>query len=188
MDPASCPEANKIVNAKRFFTKEDDALSRNWREHKLEKLNIWCSPPYTNNTRGENLLNRFASKFFEDGVLSGGKCFLLCPFSDKAEHFRQLTPFTSCIYIYSKEGKPLKFGRPEGVPKGKNRIRETLALYCFNIPYQNINAYLVQMHGGFVYQVKPAWDIGVPDYHKEMANDLDSITIKTPVGVKTALQ
>ena len=175
-DPASCPEANKIVKAKRFFTKEDDALSRNWREHKLEKLNIWCNPPYTNNTRGENILNRFASRFLANALF--GKSFFLCPFSDKADHFRLLNPFATCIYVYSMEGEPLKLRRPEGVPKGKDRIRETLALYCFNVPYQSINFCLAQQYGGFVYQVKPAWDIGVPDYHKEMANDLDSITIK----------
>ena len=186
LDPASCPEANEIVNAKRIFTKEDDALSRPWREHESEKINVWCNPPYTNNTRGENLLNRFATKFLEEGVLSRGKCFFLCPFSDKAEHFRELNPFASCIYVCSREGKPLKFRRPECVPKGKDRIRETLALYCFGVSYQSVNFCLVQQYGGFVYQVKPAWDIGVPDYPKQMANDpdsMDSITIPAPVGV-----
>jgi len=40
LDPASCFEANKIVRAKRFFTKEDDGLKYEWRG------NVWLNWPF----------------------------------------------------------------------------------------------------------------------------------------------
>lgn len=40
LDPASCPIAQKNVQAKRFFTKEDDGLTKPWRGK------VWLNPPY----------------------------------------------------------------------------------------------------------------------------------------------
>lgn len=31
LDPASCTQANQLVKAKRYFTKEDDGLSKDWK-------------------------------------------------------------------------------------------------------------------------------------------------------------
>lgn len=42
-DPYSCEEANKYVNARRYYTAEDDGLTRRW--PKAER--VWCNPPYT---------------------------------------------------------------------------------------------------------------------------------------------
>lgn len=39
LDPASCAEANKIVRAERFFTKEQDGLSLEWSGR------VWLNPP-----------------------------------------------------------------------------------------------------------------------------------------------
>ena len=41
IDPASCLEANKTVQAKFFFTKENDGLKQPWTGK------IWLNPPYT---------------------------------------------------------------------------------------------------------------------------------------------
>lgn len=41
LDPASCEEANKVVKADKFWTKEDDGLSKDWRGHET----IFVNPP-----------------------------------------------------------------------------------------------------------------------------------------------
>lgn len=42
LDPASCAEANQIVQANRFFTKEQDGLKQSW-----DAENIFLNPPYS---------------------------------------------------------------------------------------------------------------------------------------------
>jgi phage N-6-adenine-methyltransferase len=41
LDPATCAAAQEVVQAKVFFTKEDDGLAREWRGR------IWLNPPYS---------------------------------------------------------------------------------------------------------------------------------------------
>ena len=142
LDPASCPEANKTVNAKRFFTKEDDALSRPWREDKKQRLDIWCNPPYENG-RQNPLLNKFVLKFCKNAMQ--GKSFILCPYSPNSYHFKLLHSF--CPVVYLSSSKPLWFGRPHGMKA--ERIPFVLALYCFNVTEASVFEHLAQPYGGY---------------------------------------
>jgi len=51
LDPASCEVANRVVQAERYFTAEDNGLEKEWRG------NIWMNPPYA----GE-LIPKFCDK------------------------------------------------------------------------------------------------------------------------------
>lgn len=51
LDPASSAEAQKFVKAKRYFTVEDDGLSKPW------KGRIWLNPPY-----GSGVIDKFTDK------------------------------------------------------------------------------------------------------------------------------
>lgn len=54
LDPASSELANKVVQAKKIYTAEDDGLIQDWYG------NIWLNPPYA-----KDLLPKFADKFAE---------------------------------------------------------------------------------------------------------------------------
>ena len=53
LDPASCLEANKQVNAKKYFTIEDDALEQSW-----DCKTLYMNPPYSNGN-----ITKFTNKF-----------------------------------------------------------------------------------------------------------------------------
>ena len=57
LDPASSDEANAVVRAEKFYTAEDDGLSREWHGR------VWMNPPYT---RG--LVGRFTDRLIEERI------------------------------------------------------------------------------------------------------------------------
>jgi phage N-6-adenine-methyltransferase len=54
LDPASSEMANAVVNATKFFTKEDDGLSQPWHGR------VWMNPPYG------RLAGKFVAKLIEE--------------------------------------------------------------------------------------------------------------------------
>jgi phage N-6-adenine-methyltransferase len=59
LDPASCDEANEVIKAGAYYTKDDDGLSKDWHG------NVWCNPPYS-----RDLMPAFVEKL-KDSYASG---------------------------------------------------------------------------------------------------------------------
>jgi ParB family chromosome partitioning protein len=47
LDPASCEKANELVQAKKFYSKDEDGLKQKWTG------NIWLNPPYARGLIGQ---------------------------------------------------------------------------------------------------------------------------------------
>ena len=86
LDPASCERANRTVEAKKYFTKDDDGLKQDWKLYKT----VFTNPPY----QQPNLLN-FARKFCFD-VERG--CFL-GPQDFSTEWSKWLIAFCDCYFF-----------------------------------------------------------------------------------------
>lgn len=65
LDPASCEQAQKTVNAAQYFTKETDGLAQEWRGR------VWINPPYGRQIRHwiRKLFNEFESGNVEQAVM-----------------------------------------------------------------------------------------------------------------------
>ena len=57
LDPASCAQANEVVGAATFYTKEDDGLSKDWAGR------LWLNPPYS-----RDLMPAFVEKLRESFI------------------------------------------------------------------------------------------------------------------------
>jgi ParB family chromosome partitioning protein len=65
LDPASCAEANAIVGAKKFYTADDDGLTKTWSGR------VWLNPPYGRNA------GDFIAKFISDHTAKRIKCGII---------------------------------------------------------------------------------------------------------------
>ena len=100
LDPASSAEANKIVKAKRFYSAEDDGLSKRW------KGRVWMNPPYAS-----DLIGKFAGKLCES-VKSGAvtEAIVLVNNATETKWFQEL--FTSAGAVMFPAGR-VKFWHNE---------------------------------------------------------------------------
>jgi hypothetical protein len=116
LDPASCEMANRVVKAKRYYTKEDDGLSNKWHAE-----SVWCNPPYGNvvplsGAKGsyqrffvQKLLVEYKKRNIEQAIvlLLGNCCF--------NRYFVPLWDYPICfhdgnIYFYREDGSRGLFG------------------------------------------------------------------------------
>lgn len=88
LDPASCFEANKIVKATHYFTKNQNGLSRSW-----EASTVWLNHPFGRGLNGlwiNNLLSQYGQGYFNQAC-----CITYACTSEK--WFRSLLLFPQCF-------------------------------------------------------------------------------------------
>lgn len=103
LDPASSTTANKAVNAKRFYSQEDDGLKQAWNG------NVWMNPPYA-----QPLCKHFCVKLsneYKAGNIS--QACVLVNNATETEWFSELASIATAIVF--PRGR-IKFVKPEGNP------------------------------------------------------------------------
>lgn len=105
LDPASCETAQANVKAKRFWTADDDGLSKKWTG------NIWLNPPYS-----KELIGQFAAKVVEESPRFEQAVVLVNNATDTA-WFHELTSVASAVCFLRGRVKFLdKTGKPANTP------------------------------------------------------------------------
>ena len=101
LDPASNTKAQEWIQAKRYYTKNDDGLKQPWSGR------IWCNPPYGDFT---HLFMQRALSFYESAEIEG--CVFLVNrtgagrYVDLAEKFNAVCQARRRISFLTPEGKP----------------------------------------------------------------------------------
>lgn len=115
VDPASCARAQKTVRAKKYYTRDDDGLSKPWRGR------VWCNPPYS-----QPACSRFVEKFCaeaESGHMVAG-IMLLNASTDTAWWHSLAERFVLCF----TRGR-LGFEREDGTAADGNRVGQVFAYH-----------------------------------------------------------
>lgn len=101
LDPASNEEANKIVKAESFYTKDQDGLSQNWFG------NVWLNPPFS-----AGLISKFADKVidqypnYEQAIIITDNC-------TETNWWQSLAKNACCILFVKTR---IRFLNPNGSP------------------------------------------------------------------------
>jgi ParB-like chromosome segregation protein Spo0J len=107
LDPASCVEANEVIQASQFYTKEDDGLTKDW------KGNLWINPPYS-----RDLMPAFVDKL-KQSFINGDvdSAILLSHNNTDTAWFHSLASVSSAICFPKKR---IKFYRGEEIAAPTN--------------------------------------------------------------------
>lgn len=105
LDPASCDTAQSNVKAKRFYTADDDGLSKKWTG------NVWLNPPYS-----KDLIGQFASKVVaESGRMR--QAIVLVNNATDAAWFHDLASVASAVCFLRGRVRFLdRAGKPANTP------------------------------------------------------------------------
>ena len=102
LDPASCERANQTVQAKRYFSREDNGLGKEWAGR------VWLNPPYI-----EGMPRQFAKKLLGSPKVTEYCALLLHNFA--ARWYRDLMESAVVLAVFAK---PVRFHTPI---KGESR-------------------------------------------------------------------
>lgn len=105
LDPASCEFANRIVKAERYFTIEDDGLSKSWGN----KSHIWLNMPFGKKTN-KPWINKLINEY-KIGNVKEACCITFAATSES--WFQPLLQQPQCFLskrtkYYSKDGTVFK--------------------------------------------------------------------------------
>lgn len=107
LDPASSKQAQEAVRAKRFYTKEDDGLTKDWAGR------VWMNPPYSS-----DLIGKFSAKLvesFESGAVT--QAIVLVNNATDSRWFQAMANSASMICFPSGRIKFIDLdGNPSGAP------------------------------------------------------------------------
>ena len=107
LDPASCEEANEVIQATKYFSKEDDGLTKTW------KGNLWINPPYS-----RDLMPAFVDKL-KQSFINGDvdSAILLSHNNTDTAWFHSLASISSAICFPKRR---IKFYRGEEIAAPTN--------------------------------------------------------------------
>ena len=115
LDPASCPEANAVVKAKKFFSEEDNGLNHEWTGR------VFTNPPYSANKEfAEKMLDEYKSGNTTEAVV------LLGAHAIETKWFADYWDYTLCF-----TGHRIKFNTPNG-PAVAGNIAGSVFVYLGN--------------------------------------------------------
>lgn len=116
LDPASCDVANLTVKATRYYTQDDDGLSKLWYG------NVYCNPPFTTQARNKGGLFKSGMGLFCAKLIQEYQCgnvqqaILLTMPNTQTRWFQPLWNYPICF-----TGHSLKFEGPRRFPDKRNQ-------------------------------------------------------------------
>ena len=116
VDPASCEEANKIIKADTYYTKEDDGLSKDWTG------TVWMNPPYS-----QPLVSKFCDKFIERKMI--GAITQGCVILNNATETKFLQKMLVCCTAICLIKGRVKFLDAEGNIVNSSPLQGQIILY-----------------------------------------------------------
>jgi phage N-6-adenine-methyltransferase len=146
LDPASCPEANEIICAHDFFTKEDDGLSRGWYGK------VFCNPPY-GKVAGKSMQALFAAKLVEE-YLAGRveEAILLVNLYYGYKWFAPLRQQPMCLPDHR-----IRFINPDTGEQGDEAKASSVFIYFGRVDWKIEKFYRVFSRFGWCGQLKREW-------------------------------
>ena len=117
LDPFSSREANETVQAERYFTQDQDALTFDWYSENDET--VWCNPPYS-----QKLVAPCVRKFLD--YMPENEGFLLLNSSTCSKVYQRA--FNLCDAILFPR-KRINFLNPYKENKSSNEYDQTLFYY-----------------------------------------------------------
>ena len=125
LDPFSCDRANQIIQALTFWTKADDAFSKDWSTYR----NKWINPPYS-----KGLIERAVAMTI--GYSHIGNSFLLTNSNTSSDWYLEAQKRCTCYLTFNHR---LEFTNPKNDGKKKksgNDASQTLFYFGDRTPQQ----------------------------------------------------